>query len=286
MKRQKINFFVSSLAHYTSNKDCPFCGSSDVSIDDRKYLVSRLFECNSCHLKFRHPKDDQRTNFEFYTNEYEETDGITTDLPSKDELQQLVDSRFAGSPKNADRYIDLFKSLAGNDSQPLRVLDFGANWGYTSVQFKNTGFEVEAYEISKPRASYGTEHLGVNIHTDLDKVSGKFDFIFSAHVIEHLPDINVLFDLASQRLKPGGFLVTLCPNGSNTYKKSDPEAYHRCWGLVHPNYISDEFFTTYFKDQPYYIGSGDDLSPVATWDQKSQVVSEMNEWEFFSVVRY
>ncbi len=254
-----------------------------MNIDDRKKLVSRLFECQKCHLKFRHPKDDGQRSFKYYTNEYAESDGITTTLPNKADLEKLVNTNFGDTPKNADRYIELMRFLKPNGD--IRVLDFGANWGYTSYQFQKAGIDVVPYEISVPRAQYGMDNLGLNIVTDIDKIDGQFDFVFSAHVIEHLPNINILFDLAKKLTKKGGFLLTFCPNGSLSYKAANPIGYHKCWGHIHPNYISEDFFKTEFAKNAYFIGSGDNLDRVQNWDQNSQIVDDMSEWELFSIVR-
>jgi hypothetical protein len=64
---------------------------------------------------------------------------------------------------------------------------------------------------------------------DLSEVTGVA-CLFSAHVIEHLPNPCTLWRLASKILSPGGKMVLFTPDGDGT---GNPN-YHQLWGLVHP----------------------------------------------------
>lgn len=46
---------------------------------------------------------------------------------------------------------------------------------------------------------------------------GQFDLIFSAHVLEHLPNLEIGLDAMRKVLKPGGRMVHLCPNYAFPY---------------------------------------------------------------------
>ena len=96
------------------------------------------------------------------------------------------------------------------------MLDFGCSWGYTIVQLAEAGFETLGFEISKPRADFGTGHLGVTILSDYESLDGlgpgAFDAIFSSHVLEHLPRLTGVFDRLSLLLRPGGLMLLFVPN--------------------------------------------------------------------------
>lgn len=273
----KSEYFVRSLLHASSSTNCPYCGHPDTPVIDRKYLVTTLRECAHCQLMFRHPLDTKSFNRKFYQEDYEQHDGITTDLPSASELAAYTASNFANSGKNFHSKVQRIKSLVG--ASDLSVIDYGANWGYVSYQFQQAGFAVQAYEISKPRAKFG-EKLGVDILTDERLLQGPVSVFFSSHVIEHLPDIKHMFELAQRLLSDEGYFVAYCPNGSAALKETNPKLFHRLWGQVHPNCLSAEFFAQVFRDVPFLIGS-DHATENDSWDGNSQKILDVTGNELF-----
>jgi 2-polyprenyl-3-methyl-5-hydroxy-6-metoxy-1,4-benzoquinol methylase len=274
---QKINYLIRTIIHYLDKPVCPSCHSKDCKVIDRKYLFSRLVECKNCHLYFRLPVDSVEKNKEFYQEEYQQKgEGITTDIPSPDKLEELKKNRFLGTPKNIDTYIYLFKQLF-NRNETIKIIDFGANWGYHSYQFKEAGFKVSSYEISVPRANLGKKLLGVDIKTNTDELPDNNDLFFSSHVIEHLPDIPFMINLAKKLLNEDGMFVAECPNGSKEFREKNPKAFHLCWGLLHPNYISADYYKFMFKQNPYFITSTPlNIEEVLNWNRNSQVCKNLS----------
>ncbi len=66
------------------------------------------------------------------------------------------------------------------------------------------------------RESLGLERVVHGDIAELDKILGtQFDFVYSRHVIEHLPDpVGALARLVAA-LRSGGTLVVQCPNGNS-----------------------------------------------------------------------
>jgi 2-polyprenyl-3-methyl-5-hydroxy-6-metoxy-1,4-benzoquinol methylase len=109
------------------------------------------------------------------------------------------------------------------------VLDFGCSWGYGAWQLAaRAGYDVYAYEVSKPRAEYAAQQLECRMLSDPGEVTVAC--LFSAHVIEHLPNPSSLWRLASKIVSPRGKVVLFTPDGDDT----DNPNYHQLWGLVHP----------------------------------------------------
>lgn len=272
----KINYLTRTILHYFDKAICPSCQSKDCKVIDRKYLVSRLFECNNCHLYFRHPVDSIETNKEFYQEDYQQKgEGITTDIPDRITLEKLKENNFAGTSKNIQHYVSLFKQLIPNKT--IKIIDFGANWGYQSFQFKNAGFEVSSYEISVPRAAMGKKLLNVEIHTRVEELSANNDIFFSSHVIEHLPDIPYMINLAKDKLNENGIFIAECPNGSKEFRTKNPRGFTLSWGLLHPNYISADYYQYMFKNNPYYITSTPiNVEDILNWDRKTQVCKNLS----------
>ncbi|GHN02870.1 hypothetical protein WSM22_43590 [Cytophagales bacterium WSM2-2] len=239
---------------------------------DQKYLFTRLFECQKCHLQFRHPADTKSFSEKFYQADYVQDDGITTDLPSSEKLAQMINNNFAGSAKNADEVITLWRSLFAHLDQ-IKAIDYGCSWGYMSYQIRKKGVQLQSFEISRPRAAFGNQNLGLNIKSETQDLMPGNDLFYSSHVIEHVPSIPDMISEAKRLLKPEGIFLAECPNGSPDFRSKNEFGFHKGWGLVHPNYLSDKFYMHLFKDNPYLITSDPfDLESISKWDGVSQQV--------------
>lgn len=217
-----------------ANLDCPWCGcpSSKVST---KAFVTQLRECGGCRLRFRVPKDDLEIAEEFYENEYEQ--GFTTDCPTDEELERLVATGFAGSPKDYRAYLGVLRAAGLQDG--ARVLDFGSSWGYGSWQMSRAGYRVSSYELSRSRGRFAKDRLGCDVISD-PAAAGTFDCIFAAHVLEHLARPQLFWDIARQVTAPGGWAICFVPNGNPELEQVyGKRRYHRLWGKVHPLLLNE-----------------------------------------------
>lgn len=261
---------------------CPSCNSSSGEVIAEKFPY-QLYECENCALRYRWPTETANDMADFYQDEYGQA-GLTTDLPSDAQLQDMKSNGFG--KKDFTRFIELFKLLGGKPGD--RILDFGANWGYGVYQFRQARFDATGYEISHPRARFA-QKLGVEIHTDLAKVKTlpKFDFVFSSHVLEHTPNPAESIGEMLGLLKPGGSFVSVFPNGSEAFSKSDANRFNRLWGKVHPVMLNDKFLQQIFEDGALYLGSLEDnhFSEVAAWDQASFASGTVSTAELLAVWR-
>lgn len=249
---------------------------------DRKYVVTTLRKCRECNFQYRYPLDKPSFNETFYQDDYVQ-EGLTTDLPSAEELQKLVDSNFKNTAKDFSAHISLIKKMIG-DKQNAKIIDYGANWGYTSLQFKKVGFDVQSFEISRPRANYGKKNLGIDIKTDERDLKPGNDVFFSSHVIEHHPKVGDMINLAKGLLKEDGIFIAYCPNGSKELREVNSWLFSQFWGLIHPNFLSADFYQFAFKNNPYLITSSpynDEL--FDNWDKKSQVKSNLSGEELLVI---
>ena len=258
---QKLEYFLwaANRARTTRDAACPACRGFDTHVLKRKYIVTALRECCSCGLRFRTPKDNQDTLEKFYQTSYSQ--GFTTDCPSDDVLAALCSKRFAGSARDFGEYIKVLNAVGLRSGDT--ILDFGSSWGYGSWQFRNAGFEVVSYEISKPRAEYSRKKLGCTTIDSVGELHGRVRCMFSSHVIEHLPNPNIIWQIANQVLTKNGVIICICPNGGpdrESYVGS--KHYHQAWGKVHPLLINPRFlrnisgshgFSTKVYSSPYQM---------------------------------
>lgn len=261
-------------------KACPVCTGSKVTPIDRKGL-HKLYECMNCHLLYRHPREDAEEMHKFYQHEYD-IDGLATYLPNEQELEHYLDSGFIESKKDFSWHIKILESLGMKPG--LDMLEFGSSWGYATWQFKKAGFNVDAYELSVPRAAYGKK-LGVDIETDIEKIEGPYDFIYSCHVLEHVPNPKEILIQQMAWLKPGGMLVAHTPNGSLQHRLSNKKGFHKSWGLVHPVLLTDEFIQNLFASESLYISSDDRPESICQWGGDTRVVDDCDADGLFFVIR-
>jgi 2-polyprenyl-3-methyl-5-hydroxy-6-metoxy-1,4-benzoquinol methylase len=161
-----------------------------------------------CHLRFRYPKDDVVENKDAYQHDYQQT--TVTDLPPVASLEQHKSENFARIGRDLTEHLELMRPSEGS-----RILDYGASWGYCTWQFRQRGYDAVGFEISRPRAEYGAEHLGVQIATSTELMGdSSFDVIYTAHVLEHVPNPRKAFEEMYRLLAPGGVLFLFVPNGA------------------------------------------------------------------------
>ncbi len=278
----KIKYILIAILKYFHKYCCPYCGNKTGTITDRKYFITRLIECNNCHLLYRHPTFSEKFYKKFYQKQYQQNDGITTELPTNEKLEVLKKTNFKGTERDASRDIDIMKLLFP-DINGIKILDFGASWGYKSYQFKMAGMDVRSYEISLVRAKFG-EKLGIQIHSSINELTSDNDIFYSSHVIEHIPDLLNFFEIAKKLLKPEGIMFTICPNGSDEFRVKYPYYFHKAWGLVHPVYINEQFLKYVLKDVPYFITSLPcNYSNLSKWNKTSQIIENMSGNELLAI---
>ena len=273
-----LSFLAHCISRYTAKPVCPDCGLPQVRLLDRKYLFARLFECQTCHLRFRHPVETRDQLASFYQHSYTQDDGITTKLPSRSEWEGLMQTGFG--EKDVSHYISLIKGLYPNRSPAeIRMLDYGSSWGYQTWQFRASGIDCTGYEISVPRAIYGRETLGLPVYADLKSITPGFDIFFSSHVIEHVPSPRRMIEEAFDLLHPGGYLVIESPNGSDVFRAQSPAHFHKLWGRVHPFMLSPEFYIHRLSGRPAYFTSwpfGDLSEKIRPWNLDQTMVDRLD----------
>ena len=262
---------------------CPSCGASRGTAVSRKYLVTALRRCGECRLLYRTPTTSEEAYERYYEDRYHS--GLTTELPSDEELASYLRESFAGSPKCFRRSIDILDALGIGSG--ARLLDYGCSWGYGAWQFTRRGHAVTGFEPSVARATFGRAKLGLDIVSDRNDIRGHFDAVFSAHVVEHVPTISELLAFALSKLKPGGILVAVTPNGSLNHRQRRPERWRRIWGFKHPILLDEEYLTRELVSYPCLITTRlRDFQGLARWSKGPRtIVGDTAGWELLVAVR-
>lgn len=247
-------------------RKCPCCGGLGYEPVQRKLMITALVRCKNCKLLFRIPTDPPERNFDFYQEDY--SFGYTTECPSDDALAELKANKFRGTDRCYAERIAMLQALGIGPGS--RVYEYGASWGYGSWQMKDAGFDVSGFEISRPRARFAREKLGIDVRDDVKGVEGPFDVFFSSHVLEHVPAPLTTVEFAIKVTRPGGLFVAYTPNGSLVRMQRQPDSYLHHWGDVHPNMLDEEFYQHAFGDRPKLHASEPyDIEAIRQWDKKS-----------------
>ena len=231
---------------------CQNCGGTSGEDVARKYMVVTLRRCDDCKLMFRTPVDLPEEAAAFYQEDY--TQGTTTEVPPLDELAKLRARNFADTERTYAHYVAIVKALGLGEG--ARLFDFGCSWGYGSYQFAQAGFAVDSYEISVPRRRYAVANLGVHAYDAFPPPPAEpYDVFFSAHVLEHVPSPTEIITQALAMVRPGGFVVTVVPNGGDRYKAEHQASWLALWGQVHPNFLDDVYVRHNFGRLPTMMTS-------------------------------
>lgn len=116
-------------------------------------------------------------------------------------------------------------------------LDIGCNraeWAYPGAKMIDLEIDDEWHAFNLPDEEY--------------------DYIFSSHCLEHIPDWVGALNYWSEHLKSGGVMFLYLPHYSQTY--------WRPWSnRKHVNILTPEFINDYFEDRGYHniLVSGADL---------------------------
>ncbi|MBU4190008.1 MAG: class I SAM-dependent methyltransferase [Candidatus Thermoplasmatota archaeon] len=239
----RLGFIIKTLKRFLAGQDttCPHCRSHNTKLIDTKYIILQLMRCIDCGLMFRYPKDDVQTNIEFYQKSY--CEGSVSETPSDKALKELIDSSFAETGVCCREHIQIIKLF----KQGGTLLDYGCSWGYRTWQFQRAGFESMGFEISKPRASFGSKKLSVKIissYADLNSVpNNSFNVIYTNHVLEHLPNLFCIFKEFYRLLRDDGIIIIFVPNSTGYENKEIRKSkMPAAFGEKHTLAFDDTFF--------------------------------------------
>jgi SAM-dependent methyltransferase len=142
---------------------------------------------------------DKESSIEFYDARYEEGYMEEWDEGKKSKVKELIK--------------DLPLPQKG------RALDFGCGNGVFTNILKEClpDWEVNGVEISKTavaNASRKYPNCNFFIADGGSKYLNQFDFLFSHHVIEHVPDLRETFETINSYLKPQAYQLHILPCGN------------------------------------------------------------------------
>jgi SAM-dependent methyltransferase len=96
-----------------------------------------------------------------------------------------------------------------------KILEIGAGTGWQAKALADRGFSVVAVDI--PRSQYAQDRLWPVLEYDginLPFPDGRFDVVFSSHVLEHIPHVEQFQAEVRRVLKSDGTAIHIVPSGT------------------------------------------------------------------------
>ena len=198
-----------------ASEPCPACGTADARALYAWPSGMHVHRCPRCALLFTRPTPSAEQLEAFYQ-------GFLYRRPARAKLPGLLAER--------ERELVTLFSLEREPGENARrsFLDHGGGTGVAYAAARRLGLDSWFAEVDRQAIAFVTEELALpssHLVTSLGEHSGRFDYVLSDNVIEHVPDPVQLIRELTACLKPGGVLVIKTPHAAAT----DMYFYPRVW---------------------------------------------------------
>lgn len=200
--------------------EAPYCKACLAPLDPKRSRGEKngfkLLSCATCETVTVSPFPTVEELIAFYQS-YEGT----TDYRKK---QDKKIRRASGRIKR------VMKHAPGNV-----FLDVGCNYGFTvkaalDLGLNAKGIDIDDTAVSESKKTFGSEYYETISVQDYAARGGQADIVYTAEVIEHVPDPDSFVAAIAQILTPGGILYLTTPDGGHW---SLPSNFAE-WGMVMP----------------------------------------------------
>jgi SAM-dependent methyltransferase len=179
-------------------------GQASDAANESSYILAR---CNSCGLVFQQLVPDESLLDEIYNSWVP-----GTELERRHRNYSLDEYRYLA--EQVQFVIEHFDCLPSE----LHVLDFGFGWGHWSRMAMGFGCRVSGVEFSEERSDHA-RGLGIEVLELSDLPDGRFRFINTEQVFEHLVEPRAVLQRLIRSLTRDGLIKISVPNAAASLKK-------------------------------------------------------------------
>jgi SAM-dependent methyltransferase len=199
----------------------------------------------------------------------------------------------AGERAVVERHKITVRQIRSHLQSTGRILDIGCATGLFLFAAREEGWEVEGVDISPSMTAAARENFKLQTYCgqyhEVDVTErGKFDVIYSSHVIEHIPNPNEWMEKFRQDLKPGGILCLNVPNQFSIDRR-----FKRClkrlgvyqdkWALWR---TPDHLYEPHLKPMKYLLAKhGFDLIEAFTYSSREKAPGSLTDRFFHHGLR-
>ena len=186
--------------------------------EDKKYFKDvKIYRCDECDFCFVSPMPSNKDLNYFYENIYR-SDGRPPYLVSEnyeDQKKHYLEDKNLSYLLYLTSLIDVRKiknlyDFGGGDGD----LGFALKKRFPHLNLSCTEGDTYCDQILTDR--------GYTNYKNLDDINKKIDLIVTTHSMEHLPDINSIFEKFSEILNPKGYIFFEVPNCPKEYWQGRP----------------------------------------------------------------
>jgi hypothetical protein len=164
-----------------------------------------LLECNNCKFIFQKFIPDENFAEELY-EKY---------ISPEESLEKKI-SNIENLKKQYHNEINLIKKIF--EDKEINILEFGAGWGFWSIEARKFGFNVSCLELSKKRVDY-MKSKDLKVINSIENNSEKYDLIYSDQTFEHINNPKETLDLLNRSLNTNGYIYLNFPSSFGFKKK-------------------------------------------------------------------
>ncbi|MEZ0262760.1 MAG: class I SAM-dependent methyltransferase [Alphaproteobacteria bacterium] len=206
----------------------PHCKACDASLSRAKSLGNKngyeLLPCPACGTVTVDPFPTVAELIKFY-QAYEGT----TDYRAKQ------DSKIARASKRIRSRM--------NAAPGKRFLDVGCNYGFTvkaalDLGLDAHGIDIDAVAVTAAQETFGAQHYSSLSVQNYAASGKKADFVYTAEVIEHVPDPDSFVAAISTILAKDGILFLTTPEGGHWSLPRDFTKWSACMPPEHITYFT------------------------------------------------
>jgi len=163
-----------------------------------------LAECSRCKLLYQAEVGGAEFLEELYTNWIDDPEGPEGYATYRRDIARPLESRDAHE-------IIAAASFLGLPLAEMRTLDFGMGWALWAEIARGLGCESWGTDLSQNRRQFAAER-GIRV-IDYDQIpEGRFDFVNTEQVMEHLVEPFEQAAILARALRPGGILKISVPS--------------------------------------------------------------------------
>lgn len=208
---------------YEKIEHCPICGCTDFSneIICNDYTVSNeqfvIVRCNACQFLITNPRPSANSLVSYYDSElYISHNSKGNTLVNR--IYKLA--RFFTLRKKQK----LIKRLV---TKNYTLLDYGCGTGHFISFCKEKGWNVSGVEPNNNARKIANDITENNVVDSIEELKDKslYQVITLWHVLEHVPDLNLLLKKLIGKLDKKGTLIVAVPNPESW----DAKLYKQYW---------------------------------------------------------
>ncbi len=191
-------------------------------------------------------------------------------LPSQNELNDFYEKRFYKDVKtyyfsdyerdhdwwvlNYEELLEIFEKISRQKNARNKLLDIGSGPGLFLNVAAKKGYDATGIEPSKDAFEYSRKKYNCNVLNttleELDPSKGKYDFIHSSLVLEHILDPAGFMKKSGAMLKKNGLMCVIVPNDFTVIQKINVTLGKKMWWVSpfeHLNYFNQKSLKKLFE---------------------------------------